>query len=374
MTNGAPVEQPTPAGAGGILACVGLVAAALAVLPAAPAARPTAQSAPDPLSSAAFWRLVSDLSEPAGTFRSDNLVSNERAFQHVVPALLDRAPGGAYIGVGPDQNFTYIAALRPRIAFVVDVRRDNLRLHLLYKALIELSANREELVSRLFARRPTARAGAGAAPETLFAAFEAAAADEALARETGDAILRRLTRHHGLPLGDEDARAILDLHAAFVRFGPALTYASSSTDDDRGLPTFAELQLGSDLEGRQHGYLASDEAYEALRRWQHANLIVPVVGDFAGPAALAGIAAYLENRGLAVDAFYASNVEEYLFGDGRWPAFYRNLEHLPRAADGILIRSAPGSSRVDGILPLLRAVNDGRIRTYADITGRGGIR
>jgi len=371
MTNGAPVERATPGGAGGILACAGLVAAALAVLPAAPAARPAAQATPGPLPSAAFWRLVSDLSEPGGTFRSDNLVSNERAFQHVVPALIDRAPGGVYIGVGPDQNFTYIAALRPRIAFVVDIRRDNLRLHLLYKALVELSADREELISRLFARRPATRIGAGVTPEALFAAFEAAATDEALARETADAILRRLTRHHRFPLGDEDARAIRDLHAAF---GPALTYASSSSDEARGLPTFADLQLGSDLEGRQHGYLASDEAYETLRRWQLANLLVPVVGDFAGPAALAGIAAYLERRGLMVDAFYASNVEEYLFGDGRWPAFYRNLERLPRAADAILIRSAPGSSRVDGILPLLRAVNDGRIRTYADITGRGGIR
>ena len=66
----------------------------------------------------------------------------------VAAALSERAkPGGVYLGVGPEQNFTYIAAIRPKIAFITDIRRGNLQLHLMYKALFELSADRAEFVS-----------------------------------------------------------------------------------------------------------------------------------------------------------------------------------------------------------------------------------
>ena len=55
----------------------------------------------------------------------------------VVPALTAAGlAGGAYIGVGPDQNFSYIAAIAAgRSPFIVDIRRDNLLLHLLFKAI-----------------------------------------------------------------------------------------------------------------------------------------------------------------------------------------------------------------------------------------------
>ena len=56
------------------------------------------------------------------------------------------------MGVGPEQNFTYIVATKPSMAFIVDVRRGNLDLQLMYKALFELSADRAEFVSRLFSQ------------------------------------------------------------------------------------------------------------------------------------------------------------------------------------------------------------------------------
>ena len=120
---------------------------------------------------AAFWALVNDFSEPGGYFRSDNLVSNETTFQHVIPALQQHAtPASVYIGVGPDQNFTYLVALRPRIAFIVDVRRQNMLLHLMYKALIEMSPTRAISCSAFFRgrNRPICPWG----PRALFAAFE----------------------------------------------------------------------------------------------------------------------------------------------------------------------------------------------------------
>src|SRR5213596_1330108 len=106
-----------------------------------------AESLPARLSDQEFWKLSADLSEPNGSFRSDNLLSNEQYFQYVIPDLMRAAkPDRVYMGVGPEQNFTYIAALKPKMVFIVDVRRGNLDLHLVYKTLFELSADRAEFV------------------------------------------------------------------------------------------------------------------------------------------------------------------------------------------------------------------------------------
>src|ERR1700681_942501 len=119
-----------------------------------------------------FWTLIGELSEPGGTFRSDNLLSNEGRFQFVIPDLIEIAkPGGVYLGVGPEQNFTYIAATRPAIAFIVDIRRGNLDLHLMYKALFELSADRAEFVSSLFSKPRPPGLDARATARQLFDAY-----------------------------------------------------------------------------------------------------------------------------------------------------------------------------------------------------------
>src|SRR5438552_682969 len=105
-------------------------------------ARPIAGTAdlPDRLSDQAFWKLSADASEPGGYFRSQditNLTSNELWFQYVVPDLIQRTrpgrPGAVYLGVGPEQNFTYMAAVRPTMAVIFDIRRGNLDIQLLYK-------------------------------------------------------------------------------------------------------------------------------------------------------------------------------------------------------------------------------------------------
>src|SRR5262249_17229430 len=127
---------------------------------------------PGQLSDKAFWQLVLDLSESGGYFRADNFVSNEVTFQFPIPEMKQNTrPAGVYLGVGPDQNFTYIVALRPKIAFIFDIRRQNMLQHLMYKALIELSADRAEFLSRLFARHRPEGIGAESSAETLFQAY-----------------------------------------------------------------------------------------------------------------------------------------------------------------------------------------------------------
>src|SRR5262245_51879400 len=112
-----------------------------------------ADTLPASLTDQEFWKLITDFSEPGGNFVFDMYMSNEETFQEILPDLLKRVqPGGVYLGVAPEQNFTYITALRPKMAFIIDIRRENMVEMLMYKALFEMSANRAEFLSRLFSR------------------------------------------------------------------------------------------------------------------------------------------------------------------------------------------------------------------------------
>src|SRR5690606_23713825 len=133
-------------------------------------ARDVRAELPAALSDAEFWQLVETLSEPEQSF-APQYMSNEDSLQFVMPELAARVePGGAYIGVAAEQNFTYLATLRPEIAFIVDIRRDNLRQVLLYKALFELSPDRATFVARLFSRHRPARVAAQASDPSLLPA------------------------------------------------------------------------------------------------------------------------------------------------------------------------------------------------------------
>jgi hypothetical protein len=229
-------------------------------------------------------------------------------------------------------------------------------------------------LSRLFSRRRPDGLKKDATAAQLFAAFGRVPADEALHRANVLAVERHLTRRHGFPLTPDDLKGLAYVYGMFFHFGPDVTYASSSGRRNSGMPSFAALQETTDGEGRQRAYLASHAAYALVRAMQEKNLIVPIVGDFAGPKSLRGIGQFLADRGVALTAFYTSNVEQYLFQNGVWAAFYDNLAHLPREAGSLIIRSPRGGSVVDPIQTLLNDVGDGKIRTYADITNRGVLR
>lgn len=332
------------------------------------------ETLPARLTDKEFWKLIEDFSEPDGTFQSDNLVSNERPFQHVVPALRQMKRGGVYLGVAPDQNFTYIVALEPRIAFIVDIRRGNLHAHLMYKAIIELSETRAEFVSRLFSRPRPKEVTLTSTAADLFAAFEAAPPDEGLYQENLRAIQEQLTKKHGFALATADLQSLEGIYGMFFRYGPNLTYSSSGGRGGRNMPTYAELQQQTDLTGDNRAYLGTEESYRTLKALEEKNLIVPIVGDFAGPKALRAIGKYLTDRQAAVTAYYTSNVEQYLFQNERWLAFYANVGALPTDEASLFIRSARGSSLLDPIRQLLKDVTDGKIRSYADVTIRGTVR
>jgi len=353
--------------------------AALAVTPPGVLGRPA--DLPARLDDAEFWTTVEAFSEPNGFFRSDNFVSNEDAFQDVIGDLERTVKrGGVYIGVGPDQNFTYLAALQPGLVFITDVRRGNLQLHLMYKALMELSADRAEFLSRLFARKRPIGLGPASTADELFAAYAMVPPSREFHDETRAAVLRTLQDDHGFPIDEADEAGIVRVMQAFYTGGPGLSYASSGPMRTR-YPSFQDLQMASDGRGRNRAYLGSEEAFRVVKTLQQNNLIVPVVGNFAGPKALRAIGRYVRARGAAVTAFYVSNVEQYLFQDRIWRAFVENVGALPVDATSTIIRAcftrcqfANGSRSVtllDSMGALVRDADAGRIETYWDVLARG---
>ena len=103
-------------------------------------AQTAAPALPSEISDKDFWRMIVDLSEPGGTYPYENFVSNELQYQDVIPALkATTKPGGVYIGVGPEQNFTYASVLQSKLAFVIDIRRQNMLELLMYNALFDMS-------------------------------------------------------------------------------------------------------------------------------------------------------------------------------------------------------------------------------------------
>src|SRR5215471_7210925 len=172
-----------------VLAFAGLIALSAIYIPSRPVA--IFHGLPETFTDSDFWSMVTDFSENGGYFRSDNFVSNESTFQWVIPDLKKKLKaGGVYMGVGPDQNFTYIAALRPKVAFIVDIRRQNMLLHLMYKGLFELSSNRKEFLSKLFGR-PLRSLAQDADSDQLFKRVSRERSDPDFAKRTLDAVLRQ---------------------------------------------------------------------------------------------------------------------------------------------------------------------------------------
>jgi hypothetical protein len=349
-----------------------------------------ADTIPKQIPDSTFWKLIGDFSEPGGTFESDNWISNETGVQGVIPRLNQLTKReGVYLGVGPEQNFTLITALRPKIAFIIDIRRQNMVEHMIYKALFEMSANRADFLSRLFSRPRPAGLTEKSTVVELFRAYNSVSADEAAFKNTIKSIKELLIDKHRFGLTTEDLKNMELVFTVFRQFGPVVNYSSGGRlVAPPDLPNYADLMTASDPQGQQRSYLATEDNYRFVRDLQRRNLIVPVTGDFGGTKAIRAVGQYLKDHGAIVTAFYVSNVESYLFrvesgrlgadANGGSNKFYDNVAALPLDSSSTFIRSWNG---VFGPLPpggmpytvlssmqeTLAAVRDGRIASFRDV-------
>jgi hypothetical protein len=355
------------------LIAVLFVAASITTFAQQPA--PTQAKPPDSISTADFSRMIREMSEEGGYFLSDNFTSNETSYLHVVDKLRQLgASGGAYIGVGPEQNFTYIAKIRPRIAFIVDIRRQAMIQHLMYKAIFHLSPTRAEFLSRLLSK-PLPKETPGeakdpakdtkeskeikdakdeqkdkaAAPklvipkpdapvEELLAFFgKIAATDQAYAANLAE-IKKVIETEFQFPLSTQDKESLDYVYKNFRAEGLDIAFR---LDGNWGghFPSFRELIVQTDLNGRVGNFLAVVDDYNFVREMHRKNLIIPLVGDFGGTKALAVVGDYLRKNGLTVTAYYLSNVEQYLFDGSSFDGFARNVKKLPITDKSLFVRA-----------------------------------
>jgi hypothetical protein len=286
-----------------------------------------------------FAATVARLSEPAGYFDSDNLISNETSYLHAITHLRSgRVTGGAYIGVGPDQNFSYIAAIRPTVAFMIDIRRDNLLMHLMFKALFQRSGNRLEYLARWTGRLVPSdvRDWDGAPIDSILARIDSLPVDTSGA-ET-DSILKTV-RRYGIPLAAADTSTLRRFHNEFIRQGLDLQFTSSGRAPRFYYPTLRQLILERDLEGNRASYLAGEESWRFLKDLEARDRVIPVTGDLAGSRAFPAISREIAARNERVSALYVSNVEMYIWRDGSFKTFAANAVRLPRDGRSVIIRS-----------------------------------
>jgi hypothetical protein len=343
--------------------------------PGPQASGPPAASLPDRLGDAEYWKLASDISEPGGYFRiTDNYTSNEREVGPLATMLREAGvKGGVYIGVGPEQNFSYIAAIRPAMAFVIDIRRQAVMQHLMFKAVFEMSADRAAFISLLFSKPKPETLDANTSIQAIWTAFGTVATDRALADRNYARILDRLTGTHKFTLTEDELDQLKAVYQAFTVYGPAIStrgaVAGSFGGGGGNTMTFADLTgWAFDAAGEPQSFLSSDANYQAVKTLHDRGLIVPVSGDFGGPKALRGIGAWVRQRGGVVSAFYVSNVEQYLFQDTKQAEFFDNVSTLPTNDRSVFIRPYAmrrGSSGMPicGISRFLQFVKLGVIRT-----------
>jgi len=292
--------------------------------------------------------------------------------------------------VAPDQNFTYMVAVRPRMAFILDIRRGNLLQHLLYKAVFELSADRAGFVSMLFSKPRPAGLKASSTVFELFSAYARVATSDEHYRRNLTAIVAHLTKRHGFALSADDMEQLETIYFAFFWEGPALRYSTMASGIARRggfgntYPTYEDMITQTDWDNNARSYLATEENYRFIKGLEEKNLIVPVMGDFAGPKALRAIGRYIRERGSVVSAFYVSNVEQYLFQDNLFDHFARNVATLPLDESSTFIRSVSSrfgymgpfqwtdgrASALDRIRPFVRDFESGKIRSYYDVNVR----
>jgi len=328
----------------------------------------TSAALPEKLSDAEFWSLEREISEPGGFFRiTDNYTSNEPEIGHVFTMLHERGvQGGVYLGVGPEQNLTYIAAVRPAMAFVIDIRRQAVMQHLMFKAVFELAKDRADFISLLFSKPRPAGLDRTSPIQHVWQAFLAVGTDLTLAKQNAARITEHLTQTHKFTFTADESAQLAQVVDAFQQFGPGITTRGSAAGGRGGNSvTFADLTGWSlDAAGQAQSFLSTEENYQFVKSLQERNLVVPVSGDFGGPKAIRAIGAYLQKQGGTVSAFYLSNVEQYLFQDGKQRAFYDNVATLPLNEASVFIRPyslRSGQTPLCGIAGFIKAVVAGRV-------------
>ena len=176
------------------------------------------------------------------------------------------------------------------------------------------------------------------------------------------AVEAHLTKTRGLPLPADDLAGIEASYRTFYFYGPAMNYSATTSLQSIGsrsnAATYWDLMTQTGDDGKPLSYLASEESFRVVKDMYNRNVIVPLVGDFAGPKTIRAIGDWVRAHGATVSAFYVSTVEHYLRDGGVMGTFCANVASLPTEASSVFIRpgnvqqlsmgNAMGPNRPDG--------------------------
>ncbi len=321
-----------------------------------------------------YKALIDRLSEPpAGPSSADNLITNEDSIASVLDRLGEVPAGHAYLGVGPDQNFSLIAAARPSTALILDYRTKNRNLHLLHKSLVEASVDRSAYLGRLWARSPVIDPAARADAGRLMAAFAAAPMRPEMLAEAQE-MVRRSLEEKGFR-AEGDLAEIRKIQARLAGPGPEGRFLALKM-----YPAIGRLIAMKTRSGHPGHWLADDALFDTVRGLHRSGAILPVVADWAGTQAMPNIAAYLSGLRVKVGCVYVSDVEFFLLRAGVFDRYVANLARLPIADDAVIVRTSTreidhperlaGNSSttiVRGLKAFLEAARSGGIRRQENL-------
>lgn len=313
---------------------------------AAPGASASAASAdPPPLTGKPPTRtlreLFQELSEPERADRAAVHVSSETSLLQVAPLLLARdRPGGAYVGVGAEQNFTYIALVRPQIAFIVTPRRSSALVHLLYKAMFDEARTRSEFLSFLNGRpyHEADNPKADASATDVIAHAEELGRFSELHSTTLERLMDRISTKYGIRLSAADRAALKKIHKAFYDHGLDIRREPEGKAGDEYPKLRQQLALRAP-NGLELGFLSHERWFRYVQRMHREDRIIPVVGDLTGPGALRGIAAYLGAEKIPLRTFYVSDEEARVFDRKAWPKWADNVAAFPVDEHSLFVRT-----------------------------------
>jgi hypothetical protein len=253
---------------------------------------------------------------PASNYASDCFVTSEDSYNDV---LVRRGPAdgmstGAYVGVGPDQNFIYAGVLRPRLVLIVDARMDNLLEHLVFKLLMERAETPLEYLAALFSRDlPPGPAVVGPGPEPLLAAFDALPVSAASHESTVKWIKAELLRRWA-PLAPYLDRIDYLCGEFYTRQLDITSVSARLLANLDFVPTLREVIRARETHGVNLHYLTDPGRYYYVRSLQVEDRIIPVLGNLLSPRSVVQVNDLLRQSGEAVSHLYLSNLEEFLLG------------------------------------------------------------
>lgn len=245
----------------------------------------------------------------------DCFVTSELGYSDVISACLpapDRLDTGAYVGVGPCQNLTYVGALHPRVAIICDSRPDNLLEHLIFKLLVERAADPLDYLLSLFSRTSIERPAAEdlRTPQDLVDAFDAAVVDPTLYGKNLAMLQTEVVQRWGLRAEHVDRLEYLygeffarQLEILDVR--PDSSVAAES-------PTLREVILARTATGHNFHFLTDPSRFRYVGRLHRLDRIIPVVGNLCEPHSVALVNDLLTRCGERADTIYLSNIEDHV--------------------------------------------------------------